>query len=161
MGYAFYEITRPNGETTEAGYDVEAVCERNGCEAKIDRGLAYLCGKTPGGDEHGCGGYFCENDLYGDNQCKPCSEAADKANAWIHPVTGERFDLRDHYLPAGAEYDARGTVWKHLGEFDGDTPLLTPIYAIDVRPTGEAPRRIKDGEWEEAARAIHRQMMAT
>jgi hypothetical protein len=63
MGYARYEIYR-NGQKIEAGYDVEAVCEEDGCTETIDRGLAYLCGETPGGDEHGCGGYYCGNHLY-------------------------------------------------------------------------------------------------
>ncbi|MER7953859.1 hypothetical protein [Streptomyces sp. NPDC096030] len=62
MGYARYEIYR-NGKKIEAGYAVETTCEKNGCDARIDRGLAHLCGKTPGGDEHGCGGYYCENHL--------------------------------------------------------------------------------------------------
>ncbi|GAA2199897.1 hypothetical protein [Streptomyces bangladeshensis] len=63
MGNARYEIYR-NGEKIEAGYDVAAVCEEEGCEEKIDRGLYYLCGNTPGGDEYGCGGYFCGKHLY-------------------------------------------------------------------------------------------------
>jgi hypothetical protein len=65
MGYAYYEITR-NGETIQAGYSVETICEaEEGCDEKIDRGLAHLCGATPGGDEYGCGGYFCADHLYG------------------------------------------------------------------------------------------------
>jgi hypothetical protein len=63
MGNAYYEIYR-NGEKIEAGYGVTATCEKDGCEEQIDRGLAYLCGKAPGGDEYGCGGYYCEKDLY-------------------------------------------------------------------------------------------------
>jgi hypothetical protein len=63
MGNAYYEIYR-NGEKIEAGYGVEAVCEEDGCEEKIDRGLAFLCGETPGGDEYGCGGYYCSKHLY-------------------------------------------------------------------------------------------------
>jgi hypothetical protein len=63
MGYARYEIYR-NGQKIEAGYNVRTVCEEKACGEKIDRGLAYLCGETPGGDEHGCGGYFCGNHLY-------------------------------------------------------------------------------------------------
>lgn len=160
MGYATYEITR-NGETIQAGYAIEAACEEDGCEEKIDRGLAYLCGKNPGGDEHGCGGYYCDPHLTYDNQCQRCADAADKANLWVHPGTGEEFDLRDHFLPAEATYDGRGTVWKHLGDFDGDTPLLTPVNAIDVRPTGEQPRPLTAGEWEEAAEVIRLQMAAT
>jgi hypothetical protein len=64
MGYALYEITR-NGETIEAGYAVDTVCEEDGCYEQIDRGLAHLCGAQPGGDEYGCGGYYCGDHLYG------------------------------------------------------------------------------------------------
>jgi hypothetical protein len=63
MGNAIYEIYR-NGEKIQAGYSVKAVCEEDGCAEKIDRGLAYLCGNEPGGDEYGCGGYYCANHLY-------------------------------------------------------------------------------------------------
>ncbi|MFJ4925307.1 hypothetical protein [Streptomyces sp. NPDC088736] len=63
MGYAYYEIMR-NGEKIEAGYSVEAVCEEPGCKEQIDRGLAHLCGAQPGGDEYGCGGYYCGKHLY-------------------------------------------------------------------------------------------------
>jgi hypothetical protein len=64
MGYAFYQIWRC-GEMIDAGYGVSSVCERNGCVNEINRGLGYLCGKTPGGDEYGCGGYFCDEHLGG------------------------------------------------------------------------------------------------
>lgn len=63
MGNASYTIQR-NGETIEAGYGVETICEEPGCDADIDRGLARLCGQTPGGDERGCGGYYCGSHLY-------------------------------------------------------------------------------------------------
>lgn len=78
MGNAFYKVIRPNGEKIEAGYGVAATCELDGCDAEIDRGLAYLCGRTPGGDEHGCGGYYCASHLYitGEDEvgdlCGPC-----------------------------------------------------------------------------------------
>lgn len=58
MGYARYTITR-NGQQIEAGYDVEAECEQPGCDALTHRGVEQFCGETPGGDEYGCGGYFC------------------------------------------------------------------------------------------------------
>lgn len=79
MGYAFYEIYR-NGKKIEAGYSVATVCEEDGCEENIDRGLVHLCGATPGGDEYGCGGYFCGQHLLGSpvpeasGQCKSCSD---------------------------------------------------------------------------------------
>lgn len=71
MGYARYTVTR-FGRTFEAGYAVPTICEEprretgthRGCYEQIDRGLAYLCGQTPGGDEYGCGGYFCDSHLY-------------------------------------------------------------------------------------------------
>jgi len=63
MGYACYEVYR-NGEKIDAGYGVEAVCEEDGCAAGIDRGLYHLCGNMPGGDEYGCGGYYCGEHLY-------------------------------------------------------------------------------------------------
>jgi hypothetical protein len=62
MGYAHYSVAR-RGEEIEAGYGVEDVCNQEECPAEIDRGLGYLCGRTPGGDEYGCGGYFCGSHL--------------------------------------------------------------------------------------------------
>ncbi|MEY9995872.1 hypothetical protein ABIE67_007904 [Streptomyces sp. V4I8] len=83
MGYAYYEITR-NGETIQAGYSVPTDCEEDGCEENIDRGLAHLCGETPGGDEHGCGGYYCGNHLYmapGPGMRDLCRRCCDRAEA--------------------------------------------------------------------------------
>jgi hypothetical protein len=157
MGYARYKITRPNGDRIWAGYAVEATCEKTGCKAKIDRGLAYLCGKTPGGDEHGCGGYYCEEHLYGDQQCERCSDAADKANAWTHPGTGEEFDLRDRFLPAGSVYDPRGIVWACADPTD-EVPLLLPMNQASDMFTGAPGRLITDGEWEDIGRIIQRQI---
>lgn len=159
MGYAHYEIIR-NGEKIEAGYSVETVCEETGCKASIDRGLAYLCGKQPGGDEHGCGGYYCEQHLYGDNQCKRCAEAADEANQWIHPETGEEFDLRDQFLPTGQRYDGRGIVWKHTGNWQDEVPLLEPVYAHTQIGAPGAAKLIIEGEWENAAIVAYRQMQS-
>ena len=83
MGYASYTVHR-NGQKIEAGYAVEDTCNEEGCPADIDRGLAYLCGETPGGDEYGCGGYFCGEHLRfspreGEPQmCKRCIDAANR-----------------------------------------------------------------------------------
>lgn len=61
MGYAHYDT--PLGA---AGYDVEDHCHEPVCETVIDRGLAYLCGGTPGSpDEYGCGQWFCGEHLLG------------------------------------------------------------------------------------------------
>lgn len=60
MGYGHYVLD----DGREAGYNVSATCDEPDCTAEIDRGLAYLCGETPGGDEYGCGGYFCGAHLF-------------------------------------------------------------------------------------------------
>lgn len=53
-----------DGRGREIGYEIEATCDQDRCEARIDRGLAYVCGGDHGGAEHGCGGYFCAEHLY-------------------------------------------------------------------------------------------------
>ena len=65
----------------DIGYGVPAICDYPKCKARIDRGLAYVCGgKEPYGGENGCGLYFCEkhkffhhfrNGAYG-FYCKRC-----------------------------------------------------------------------------------------
>lgn len=63
MGWGHGEL--PDGR--EVGYAVAAVCDEPGCEAVIDRGMAYLCGEMPGagdGGEQGCGAYFCGEHLW-------------------------------------------------------------------------------------------------
>ena len=61
MGYAQY--TLPSGK--HAGYAVEAICEAEGCQEKIDRGLGFACGGDVG-DQGGCSceGYFCGSHLF-------------------------------------------------------------------------------------------------
>lgn len=67
MGWGYYEIN-----DKPCGYTVDAKCEEPGCDADIDRGLGYLCGRIPGGDEIGCGGYFCGKHLSWRQQCARC-----------------------------------------------------------------------------------------
>jgi len=92
MGYASYTVTR-NGEKIDAGYSIEDVCNENGCNEQIDRGLAHLCGETPGGDEWGCGGYFCGGHLYispreGEPEmCLRCIQSADEVAEKDAPTT--------------------------------------------------------------------------
>lgn len=48
----------------DIGYGVPAWCDHPACEAEIDRGLAFVCGSSPFGGEHGCGLYFCQDHLW-------------------------------------------------------------------------------------------------
>lgn len=45
------------------GYGVPAWCDHPRCAEEIDRGLAYVCGGNPYGDDHGCGLFFCAKHL--------------------------------------------------------------------------------------------------
>jgi hypothetical protein len=78
------------------GYAVSATCDLDGCNAKIDRGLAYVCGGMHNGGEHGCGNYFCYEHLYYGppaQLCADCLERWDKEHAC--PDCGE--ELRQHF----------------------------------------------------------------
>lgn len=56
----------------DIGYGVPATCDRAGCGAAIDRGLAFVCaGEVPLGGEDGCGLYFCAEHL--GYQCERCA----------------------------------------------------------------------------------------
>lgn len=83
MGYAHY--TLPDGR--EAGYSVEAECDKDGCTEQIDRGLGYLCGSAPDGwrdfEEPGCGRYFCGQHSV-DHDCpNPNGTSAEEADAAV------------------------------------------------------------------------------
>lgn len=67
MGWAHGDLA----DGREVGYAVPTTCEQEGCEAAIDRGLAYLCGEMHGqDDQHGCGRYFCgEHLFYAEPEC--------------------------------------------------------------------------------------------
>jgi hypothetical protein len=84
MGYAHYEVYR-KGLRVEAGYGVEDVCNLAVCTVDIDRGLGFLCGQRPGGDEFGCGHYFCADHLFyaqvGDASVQVCEKCLDVINA--------------------------------------------------------------------------------
>lgn len=61
------------------GYAVEATCDFPGCEAKINRGLSYVCGDMHDGDEHSCGRYFCGDHMYfglglPNQMCEECAD---------------------------------------------------------------------------------------
>lgn len=75
MGYAHYTRTI-DGLERHLGYAIRAECDHPDCTTRIDRGLGYLCGAEPGGDDEGCGRYFCEaHRLAG--QCERCAAGAE------------------------------------------------------------------------------------
>lgn len=70
----------------DVGYGVPAICDHPNCEAKINRGLSYVCGGEPYGDDDGCGLFFCGDHLafYGDHkpqQCERCGNPDDPEDA--------------------------------------------------------------------------------
>lgn len=86
MGYAQYTLA----DGREAGYAVSDVCNLDGCTIDIDRGLDYLCGQTPGGDEYGCGKYFCGSHLSsgpvaGAQQCAECEASWKQEHPHSYP----------------------------------------------------------------------------
>lgn len=54
MGYACYKGPWPRNR--DQGYGVPAKCDYPGCDADIDRGIAYACGGDP---MENCGLFFC------------------------------------------------------------------------------------------------------
>lgn len=80
----------------DIGYGVPAYCDHPTCHAKIDRGLAYVCGGEPYGGDKGCGLYFCGEHLSCGSLCSRCSRSkppyAAKPDhpAWMrHKLTDE------------------------------------------------------------------------
>lgn len=60
MGWAYCgddDLGRP------IGYGTGAMCDAPECFAIIHRGLSYVCGNMHGGEEYGCGRYFCRKHL--------------------------------------------------------------------------------------------------
>jgi len=65
-----------NSEGREIGYSVQATCDWPDCDAKIDRGLSYLCGEMSDDGLTSCNGYFCEDH-------RIWSETGRESAAWI------------------------------------------------------------------------------
>jgi hypothetical protein len=101
MGYASYATALGPG-----GYAHTDTCHQPECDAEIDRGLAYLCGPTPGSpSEVGCGRWFCAGHLYvalsddvadligpGGGLCLPCLNAANDESDEDDAPTPQRPD---------------------------------------------------------------------
>lgn len=65
-----------NAAGREVGYGIEATCDKPGCGASIDRGLAFVCGDMHDGGEHGCGAYFCSSHLLITRKGQLCEDCA-------------------------------------------------------------------------------------
>lgn len=87
MGWAYGRNLRGR----EIGYSVEATCDLHGCNEKIDRGLAYVCGSMHDGGEHGCGRYFCSSHLFfgaPEQLCERCLTFFEDMNPDYDPYEG-------------------------------------------------------------------------
>lgn len=74
MGYARYTLS----DGREAGYGVQAACDRSGCYTLIDRGLAYACGGYPGAGDDFCDGFFCHAHLFSTQSGTRCEECINR-----------------------------------------------------------------------------------
>lgn len=83
-----WEIGYEPERDRDIGYGVPAECDHPDCHAKIDRGLAYVCGGEPYGGEIGCGLFFCEAHLLHGEPIDPdaSEDGYDEgdAEAWAH-----------------------------------------------------------------------------
>jgi hypothetical protein len=108
----------------DIGYGVPAFCDHPGCEAEIDRGLAYVCcDQQPHGGELGCGLYFCGRHRFGwRGKCEQCHKRRTRPFAakpdhprWIeHKLTDEswaqwRAEHPEEAAELAASMDARFT----------------------------------------------------
>lgn len=59
----------------DIGYGVPATCDHPDCGARIDRGLAYVCGGEVYGGTRGCGLFFCDLHRAGEHElCARCAK---------------------------------------------------------------------------------------
>jgi hypothetical protein len=79
MGWSVgYDDTRDR----DIGYGVPAICDHPKCNARIDRGLAYVCcNQEPyGGD--GCGLFFCYEHVDFEHRCPRCRNRKPPYQQW-------------------------------------------------------------------------------
>jgi hypothetical protein len=68
----------------DIGYGVPALCDHPKCNARINRGLAYVCcDQQPHGAPHGCGLYFCYEHV--DVLRHRCARCVKGKQAYKHP----------------------------------------------------------------------------
>lgn len=78
-----------DSEGREIGYGIEAMCDEPGCDAEIDRGLAYACGGMHGSPP-GCEGYFCPEHLVLGVDAYLCERCKEKEMA--EPLTSDELE---------------------------------------------------------------------
>jgi hypothetical protein len=61
----------------DIGYGVPALCDQPECNNEINRGLGYVCGGAPYGDEAGCGLFFCDEHLTYNELAQCCERCVD------------------------------------------------------------------------------------
>lgn len=79
-----------DSEGRPIGYAHGATCDQEGCNTKIDRGLAFACGSMHGSDEVSCEKYFCEahktnyvmDSAHGTTVCNSCAKALIESGEW-------------------------------------------------------------------------------
>lgn len=69
----------------DIGYGVPAICDHPKCDARIDRGLGYVCcEQKPYGGDRGCGLFFCGKHTGFDQRCPRCS-SGHRSQPYKHP----------------------------------------------------------------------------
>ncbi len=83
------------------GYMHDATCDYPGCGEKINRGIAYACGRMHGGDDEmgSCEKYFCPkhhvdvtHSVHGDSYtvCQKCHDEGIKNGTFIEEQANDR-----------------------------------------------------------------------
>lgn len=136
MGWA---IGFDENHKRDIGYGVPATCDHPECNAKIHRGLDYVCGGEPYGGDAGCGLYFCHDHLIADGRlCERCLAEEphfplkDDVNEWIqHKLT----------CPTWAEWRAQNPEFvaapgrRHISPDASGTATRTDSCATDKQGT--------------------------
>jgi len=84
-----YSIGFDSNWQRDIGYGVPAICDHPGCNKKIDRGFAYVCGGDAYGGKHGCGLFFCSKHLsfhaWKDGKTTQCCKRCDTYKKPFNP----------------------------------------------------------------------------
>ena len=74
------------------GYGFDATCDHPGCDAKIDRGLAYACGGMHGDGgnrgDFGCEKYFCGSHMRSGEEDQLCFECWEEERKYLAEEVG-------------------------------------------------------------------------